>query len=509
MKEKSQMHAPTDAVLVLDCGATNVRAIAVDPEGVLIHSSYEPNKAVRQFSDKDWLIWDFETIWKKLARCAGEVVQQVGRDSIVSVVVTTFGDDGAPVNEDGSLLYPIISWQCPRTVSITERIDDYIPSRDLFSISGEQVMRQHTIMRLIWLWENEPDLFEDVHAYLMTPGLVNHRLTGRMVNDPTSADCTMLIDIKKRAFSEDLLKRLGLVPSFFGEMVEPGEVIGPLTDDAADVLGLPPGVPVVAAGHDTQFAVCGSGCLPNEAVLSSGTWEILFLRHHRPITSEAARRAGLKNECDAVPGLFNVGQQWIGSGALEWAAGLLFQDIASDPDRYEKMIEVARVHPPGSGGIFVEPSFLQGSGVTRIHNTAGTILGLDLHTDRGQIYRAFLEGLSYHLRMAMTLLSKHTNVSPEVLTLVGGGARNALWKQIRADVLNLPIRLTRQQENTVVGAAMFGFIGAGIYGSFEEAYNEIDFFSDIIEPSRDRAVYDDLFETFSQIGPSLEGFYRR
>ena len=503
------MNAPTDAVLVLDCGATNVRAIAVDLRGNILHSSYEANQAVRQFPDRDWMIWDFEAIWEKLVRCARDTIANVGKNSVVSVVVTTFGDDGAPVDERGSLLYPIISWQCPRTVPITDRIDEYIPFTDLFSISGEQVMRQHTIMRLIWFLEKKPDLIENAHAYLMTPGLVNHKLTGRMVNDPTTADCTMLIDIKKRAFSVDLLARLGLVPSFFGDMVEPGEVIGPLTDDAASLLGLPSDVPVVAAGHDTQFAVCGSGCRPNEAVLSSGTWEILFLRHHRPINTDAAREAGLKNECDAIPGLFNVGQQWIASGALEWTAKLFFQDVISDPNRYSKMIDEAKAHPPGSGGVFVEPSFLQGSGVTRHHHTAGTILGLNLNTPRGQIYRAFLEGLSFHLRMAMNLLSEHTNIFPDVLTLVGGGARNDLWNHIRADVLNIPIRLTKQQENTVVGAAIFGFIGAGLFRNFDDAYSEIEFFSDTIEPSRDRIVYDDLFDRFSTIGPDLSTFYRR
>lgn len=503
------MKTPNDVVLVLDCGATNVRAITVDSRGNIRHSSYESNQAVRQFPDKDWLIWDLEAIWEKLVRCTRDIVAKAGRDRIVAMVVTTFGDDGAPVDSRGDLLYPIISWQCPRTVPVTERIDEYIPFDDLFSISGEQVMRQHTVMRLIWFLENSPGLIENAHAYLMTPGLINHRLTGRMVNDPTTADCTMLIDIKKRAFSSDLLGRLGLEPSFFGDMVEPGEVIGPLTNEAASLLGLPPGVPVVAAGHDTQFAVCGSGCLPFEAVLSSGTWEILFLRHHSPVISDAAREAGLKNECDAVPGLFNVGQQWIGSGALEWAAKLFFQDLAPEPDRYAKMIAEARDHPPGAGGVFVEPSFLQGSGVTGHLHTAGTILGLTLHTERGHIYRAFLEGLSFHLRISMRLLTEHTGFVPEVLTLVGGGARNDLWNRIRADVLNTPIRLTRQQENTVVGAAVFGFIGAGIFKNFDDAYNEIDFFSDIIEPSRDKTVYDDLFNHFLIIGPDLSEFYRR
>ncbi len=491
-------------VLVFDCGATNVRAIAVNERGDIVHREVRPNAAVRQRPDRDWLIWDIEAVWRKLIDCGRKTVAAVGKDAVGSIVVTAFSDDGAPVDENGNLLYPVISWQCPRTVDIANRVEEYIPSADLFRITGEQVMTQHTLFRLIWLEQNAPGTLARAHRYLMTPGIINFRLTGAMTNDPTTADSMMLLDIRRRDYSTDLIGRIGLNRSLFAPLVEPGTIIGRLTGPAARRLGLPEEVPVVAAGHDTQFAIAGSGCPPGEAVLSSGTWEILFVRRTAPDTSDRARALGLKNECDAVPGLYNAGFQWIGSGALEWAADTFFRSPGRKKDVYDLMIAEAEHVQRGAEGIMVYPSFIRGSGIARRYDAAGTITGLTLQSRRGAIYRAFLEGLSFQLREALTLLGGLTGTNFSRLTVVGGGSRNRLLNRIRADVLGVPVRLTRQVENTVVGAAIFGFIGMGLFRDHDEALSRIDFFSEMVEPSRERGPYDELYERFVRIGPAID-----
>jgi L-fuculokinase len=491
-------------VLVFDCGATTIRAIAVNEKGDIVHREARPNAPVRQRPDREWLIWDIEAIWRKLIDCGRKTVAAVGNDAVGAIVVTAFSDDGAPVDENGNLLYPIISWQCPRTVDIADRVEHYIPSADLFRVTGEQVMSQHTLFRLIWLEQNAPEALARAHRYLMTPGIINFRLTGAMTNDPTTADSMMLLDIRRRDYSADLIGRIGLSGSLFPPLVEPGTIIGTLTRPVARRLGIPREIPVVAAGHDTQFAVAGSGCPPGEAVLSSGTWEILFVRRTAPDTSDRARSLGLKNECDAVPGLYNAGFQWIGSGALEWAADTFFGAGGRKKSAYDLMIAEAEHVERGAGGVMVYPSFIKGSGIARRYNAAGTITGLVLQSRRGAIYRAFLEGLSFQLREAMTLLGGLAGTDFSRLTVVGGGSRNRLLNRIRADVLNIPIRLTRQVENTVVGAAIFGFIGMGLFRDHDEALSRIDFFSDIVEPSRAREDYDELYERFVRMGPAID-----
>ena len=158
----------------------------------------------------------------------------------------------------------------------------------------------------------------------------------------------------------------------------------------------------------------------------------------------------------------------------------------------------------GAEGVMVYPSFIRGSGIAKRYDAAGAITGLTLASSRGAIYRAFMEGLAFQLREAVTLLSGLSATSFPRLTVVGGGSRNELLNQIRADVLNIPIRLTRQSENTVVGAAIFGFIGLGVFRDHREALSGIDFFSRAIEPSGGREVYDALYERFVKLGPLLD-----
>jgi L-fuculokinase len=173
------------------------------------------------------------------------------------------------------------------------------------------------------------------------------------------------------------------------------------------------------------------------------------------------------------------------------------------------MMEEAGRIPAGSNGVMVQPSFLPGSGISRRYNTAGTILGCTLGTTPAEIYRAFLEGLSFELREAMENLRKHAHFRADKLTVVGGGSRNGLWNRIRADVLNVPVRLTRQAENTVVGAAIFGFIGAGAYGNYDEAAAAMVFEKGFVEPSTRRDVYDGLYAKYRNLGPSLALLYRQ
>jgi len=217
---------------------------------------------------------------------------------------------------------------------------------------------------------------------------------------------------------------------------------------------------------------------------------------------------GIKNECDAVPGLYNAGMQWIGSGVLEWFIELFGDSAAERRERHRFFERCAEKVPAGAGGVMMEPSLLPGSGIGRIYHTHGTLLGCTMRTGSPEVYRAVIEGLSFQLRRAVESIRTAGAIDPDRLVVVGGGSRNRLWNRIRADVLDLPIHTTRQAENTVVGAALFGFIGAGWYRNFEEARRSADFSGPVFEPTGTRGIYDELYNKFIQIGPLLEKFYR-
>lgn len=492
--------------MVLDCGATSIRAVALHPQGNILSIASFPNAPRREAGSEHHLIWDLEEIWEKICQATRKVIASVGRE-IQAVSVTTFGADGAPVREDGSLTYPVISWQCSRTENWARKITEFVNAREIFRITGYQVIPFNTLLKLLWLREHVPQALDEAKCFLMMPGLLNLRLTGEMTMDYTIASTTMMLDIRERKWSDRLLSLVGLRADFFPRMVESGEIIGTVTAKASEETGIPKGTPVTSAGHDTQFAIVGSLARDSELVLSSGTWEIAALRIPFFRDSEVAFATGMLVELDAERGFWNPQMLMIAGGVVEWVRRNFFADCKDAQDVYARIIEAASSVEPGAGGVFFVPSFMP-SGPLRPYGTKGTILGLGLTTDRAQIARAVFEGLSFQLRQAVDALFAAFGFRPERIVVVGGGSRNALWNQIRADVTNLPVVVTSCEEATVLGAALFAMVGTGYAKTLKEAQESIVRTTRVFEPSPQRAIYDELFARYASIPCLLEAHYK-
>jgi len=503
----------TDIAIVLDCGATNASAVAVDAAGNILRAASRPNAPSPQLmpeadsprradGERGWLIWDLDQVWGKLCDACHEVCSAIDGSAIKAVAVTTFGADGAPVRADGSLTYPVISWQCERTRPMAQRLLAEIDAREIFAETGYQMFPFNTLLRFMWLRENAPRALEEAACWLMTPGLLSHRLCGEFSIDPTIGSTTMVMALRKRDWSERMLRLADLDASFFPRWKEPGEVIGTLLRSAAEQTGLPQGIPVVAAGHDTQFAIAGAGAGEGEAVLSSGTWEILSFRANDFRPTAASFEHGLICECDAQPGFWNPQMLMMGSAVLEWVRRHFFTSARGE-EAYAQMVREAQAVPPGASGVTLVPSFVPDAGPTRRHGIPGALLGLTLTTQPGQIYRAALEGLSFQLRQALEILSNCTGFRARKVRVVGGGSKNAMWNQLRADALNRPVVAIGQQEATSLGAALFALVGAGVFRSFAETLESVDFAETVFEPSPDADRYDELYQRYFTVPQAL------
>lgn len=498
-----------ELVVVIDCGSTNITVSAVDKNGKFVKSAAVPNSPSRQpGNNPDYMIWDDSEIWKRICRASGELVSQVDKSSIMAVTVTTFGADGAFYDKSMKQVCPVISWQCTRTEETTEEIASIMNPREIYDITGYNIIRFNTLLRFLWLKKHTPEVFEKADKWLMMPGIISMRLTGELSIDSTSASTMMAMDLKNRKWSEKMLSLAGMTTAYFPKWVEPGDVIGKITSAASTETGLPEGIPVTAAGHDTQFALIGSGAGEDEAVLSSGTWEILLVRTRDFKPNTDGFENGLIFECDTVPGLFNPQLLMMGSGVLEWVRKQFFAVDDSKKGIYDIMIsEAEKVHPETSR-IFFAPTFVPGTGPLKKYNIPGSLIGLTVTTERGDIYRAALEGLSFQLKNAIETVKSSTGFSPKRIRVVGGGAKNMLWNRLRADITGLPVVITSQKEITALGAALFAFIGAGIYGSLDEARKNIDFSEGTIFPSEQSKIYEEKYRQFMKIPAALSGAFK-
>ena len=498
----------SELVLVLDCGSTNITAAAVDGRGEIVSAVSEPNGPVSQPGGReDWLVWDVEKLWETVCRCSRRILDSVEAHRIRAVTATTWGADGAPVDECGRPTYPPIAWECPRTRPVAREVAGRFGERRLFGITGYKVISFNTLFDLAWLRENEPRALDGAHRWLMMPGLLSHRLCGEMSLDATTASTMMMLDLAEREWSPELLEIAGVDASLFPPLLYPGDVIGRVTAEAAERTALPEGIPVVASGHDTQFAPVGSGAGRDEAILSTGTWEICMLRTGEPATNDVAFEEGVLNEFDAVEGLYNPQLLMMGSGVLEWVRERFYDAELDRSEAYAQMIEEASSVPPGADGVTVAPSFVPDTGPLAKHETEGTILGLGLKTKRAHIYRAALEGLCFQLRHALEILKRATGFEPRRLRVVGGGSRNALWNRLRADVCRLPVVVTETKEATVVGAAVAAWTGCGRFDSLSEGEEALATRTRTLEPGGDAETYGELYERYRTIGPALSDFY--
>ncbi len=482
-------------VLVLDCGATNIRTIAVNEKGFIVSVSSVPNHTQPDPEFPDYRIWDVEEIWKKFGQTTRKVFQEIDPERISAVTVTTFGVDGAPFTASGKMLYPVISWQCSRTAPVMKNIDKYILLKDLYRITGLQPYNFNTINKLIWLKENKPDIVEKMDYFLFISSIFHYYLTGEMITDITMAGTSMLTNLKRRSFSESVLRRIGFSPSIFPNLSEPGTVAGKTCGRAVTDLGIPEGIPVTATGHDTQFAIFGSGAEVGVPVLSSGTWEILMVRSRNIKLSEYLLGQGVTTEFDPIPGRYDIGMQWIGSGALEWIKNNFYPTEARNTGVYDLMIREAEKIASGSNGIRIDPSFYPGSADAG----TGMISGLTIDSRRGEIYRASLEALACRTRQNLSILENTGDFRASQLLVVGGGSKNKLWNQLRADILGIPVKVVKQKETTVLGSALFALFGIGLYESPEEARKVVNFKTEDYYPRRERREeYEKIFEDYVQ-----------
>lgn len=461
-----------DTVIVFDCGATNIRVIAINGKGNILAAESLPNFTQPDPQYPDYRIWDIMEIWSKMCEASQKVISQINKNLVAGITVTTFGVDGTLFDTAGKMLFPVISWQCERTKTVLAHIEKYMRVEDLYKITGVYPFHFNTILKLIWLAENKHDIVEKSSRFLFMPSIFSLLLTGNMMNDKTMAGTSMCTDLASGNFSEKILDKISFPITKISPAVEAGTIIGKINSRASSETGLPEGLPVVATGHDTQFALFGSGAEKNEAVLSSGTWEVLMARTEGFLTGREQLEMGITTELDSRPGLYNIGNQWLASGIIEWVRRSFFSDVTRDV--YEFMIAGAEKVPHGCNGIKFIPEFNEKNG--------GSILGLSMETSRFEIFRAALEALSDRLRAGKIALENAGGFKAQSILCVGGGSKNRLWNQLKANSIGVPLKIIDHKETTVLGASLFVQAACGNASSPEEARSAIEYITEVIEP---------------------------
>lgn len=318
----------------------------------------------------------------------------------------------------------------------------------------------YTVFKIMWLRDNEPEIFAKIHKVIGTKDYINFKLTGVMATDYSYASGCGVYDLKGWTYSEKLMAASGLPPDIFPDIVPSTKVLDTLTVEASAALGLPEAVKVVAGGVDNSCMALGAMAYQEGACYNSmGSSSWIAVSSTEPVLDLKTRPYVFTH---VVPDMFASATAIFSAGSsLRW----LKETLCPDRD-YDALIEDAQHSVPGANGVVFVPHLAGGSSLDETPNVRGGFLNLSLGTTRADMIRATMEGICFGLKRALDALESVTSVGSEMLA-VGGGSRSELWMQMYADIYNKTmVRTNVDQQAAALGAAALAAVGTGIWSDF-------------------------------------------
>lgn len=490
-------------VISIDSSTTACKAIAWDRDGFAVA---EGRSGIDTFSPHpDWHEQHAERWWHALLLALEGVLAQISADRVVAVCITNQRETFVPLDAQGQSLRNAITWLDARCRAQIDELDRRYGSDYIHDLTGKGPATNQSLPKLMWLQEHEPEVVEHTHKFVDTHAYLVYHLTGQWATSLASADPMGLVDMRKGAWAEGLLKGLGLDPAKLVDIVPAGSVIGPLTPAASRQTGLPPHTLVVAGAGDGQCAGLGANITrPGVAYLNLGTAMVSGGYADRYVADPAFRTL-----CSPVAGAF-VPEEVLTSGTfmINWfmeAFGPETGSLEAALPAEDLMELAARTVPPGSLGLMVVPYW---KGVLPPYwdpAATGITIGWTEAHRREHFYRAIMEGVGYEHRLVMEGISRATGQSIDEYILMGGGSRSELWCRIMADIHGKPVKRASSAEATSLGAAILAAAAVGWYDDVRQAAAAMTATGQVFAPDTStHEVYDRLFrEVYRGLFPAL------
>ncbi len=355
---------------------------------------------------------------------------------------------------------------------------------------------------MLWVREREPEVWGRVRSVLLPKDYVRLRLTGEKATDVADASGTLLFDVSRRRWSDEMLELAGIDRGLLPRAFESQEVSGRVSAEGAKATGLRVGTPVVAGAGDQAAGAVGMGIVRPGAVSATiGTSGVVFAATDRPALDPKGR---VHTFCHAVPERWHVMGVTQGAGlSLRWFRDQFGAGADDGRDPYERLSAEAAAVAPGADGVLWAP-YLMGERTPHLDPHArAALVGLNASHRRAHVVRAILEGVAFSLRDTFTIFEE-MGVPVESIRLGGGGARSKVWRQIQADVYGREVELVEADEGAAYGAALLAGVGGGVWGSVDDACAAAVRVRERTPPDAESArVMDERYKIFQAIYPAL------
>ncbi len=486
------------SLLGLDVGSNGCRALVVSLEGTVL-ANIGQGYGVANAANCEL---DARRIWRAVAEALREAAARTSADPITALAISSVGEAIIPLGRDGTVLASCLLGRDPRGHKEIERVIQLLGLERLYDITGRAPGRTHTLAKLCWLREHEPELYRDTWRFASLGGLVAHLLGGSSLYDYSLAGGTLCFDMRQRAWSREILSHCNLSAAKLPELAPAGTPIGVISPRIARELDLSPGVALVLGGHDLACNALGAGVVRSGlAALALGPSAHLTPAFHAVPLASLLLREGLSLEYHVEPDLLltdcytRMGTDW-----LRWFANYLTPLEQREAARrglslYRTLLEELPLEPTA---LLALPPLAEPMG------RPGALLGLTPATARGELIKGLLEGTMLTLAQAQVQLEQ-SGVAIERCRATGGGARSDAWAQLAADVLDRPVERVVTEHAAPLGAALLAGVGSGVFADIQQANEALVHVERAFEPDARRTrTYAERLALYRQVASTLQ-----
>lgn len=455
-------------LLSVDVGTTSCKAGAFDAQGQVLHvASYHTPTHTRTTGD---MYYDPVEMWQVVCQTIRDVVENTAAHEIALVSIASMAETGLLVDRTtGAPLSDFIPWFDMRSAPYAERLRRQGDLLERFCRTGIHASPKVSLAKLLWLHDHNATAFRNA-VWLSAADYIAFQLTGKMATDYTLAGRTYAFCIDSRSWDTEWIAECGLSPDIFPETVPSGQPVGTVTSDAESTTLLPAGIPVSIAGHDHICGALGAGAVTPTTIFDSmGTAEVLLGTLAKRELTISDYQSNLSFGRHMVDGLY----YWLGGlsssgGSIEWLRSLFGKEQLT----YKQLDELLDQRDYEPTEILYFPYLLGGSSSSLNRATSAAraaFIGLGTHHRQADLVKAVLQGTAYEMERVRRTAQAVMGVPIERVIAAGGGTRNTLWIQIKADVSNCVFDVMPFSEITLLGAAMIGGIGMGVFADVDQA----------------------------------------
>lgn len=483
----------------LDSSTTATKALVMDANGDVLAigvAAYDYSTPKPLWTEQDPALWWEGTI-KSVKEALGKL--DIDPSEIIGIGVTGQMHGSVFLDDKQQVLRPALLWNDQRTGSQCDTIRERLGKEKLIAITGNDALTGFTAPKILWLQENEPDVYKRVRHIILPKDYVRLQLTGELATDKAGAAGTLLFDIAARNWSPAVLDALDINPDLLPATYEGTETTGYLTAEAAKLLGLRAGIPVMGGGGDQAAQAVGVGAVEEGIIaLTLGTSGVIFASSNKPAVEPEGR---LHAFCHAVPGRWHMmGVMLSAAGSLRW-----LRDTVAPETPFADLVDQTQPIKPGSDGLIFLP-YLTGERTPYPDPYArGAFVGLTVRHTQAHMTQAVLEGVGFGLRDSFTLIEGSGLPQANQVRISGGGARSAAWRQILANILNAELVTVNTTEGAAYGTALLAGVGAGVWPDTETAAKAVIKVTGTTSPDPEtRETYDAHYRLYRELYPALK-----